>query len=107
MSGQKNENRINSGRGKKSGLEIYSNLEPVCPLFLWFNPPKPGPNSNQNKGHLGSRNEIKQDRNKKEIRNNSCLFFVKAVLFPCFSTGDGGGLWFWIFHDILIFVRVC
>ena len=50
--------------------------------------------SNQNKGHLGSRNEIKQDRNKKEIRNKSCLFFVKAVLFPCFQRETAVGYGF-------------
>ena len=37
-------------------LELHQNLEPVCPLFLDFNPPKQGRNSNKNKGpHLGSR----------------------------------------------------
>ena len=35
---------------------VYIYLEPVCPVFLGFNPPKQGPNSNKNKGpHLGSR----------------------------------------------------
>ena len=33
----------------------YMYLEPNWPLFLKVNPPKQGPNFNQNKGHLGSR----------------------------------------------------
>ena len=42
------------------GLDLFGNyifnleitcLEPVCPLFWGFNPPKEGRNSNQNKGH--------------------------------------------------------
>ena len=37
------------------GCFIYTYLEPVCPLFWELNPPKEGRNSNQNKGHLGSR----------------------------------------------------
>ena len=38
---------------KKNSWYVY--LEPGCPLFLGFNPPKEGPYINQNKGHLGSR----------------------------------------------------
>ena len=37
------------------GREEFKYLEPKCPLFLKVNPPKQGLNSNQNKGHLGSR----------------------------------------------------
>ena len=41
--------------------KMYVYLEPVCPLFWWLNPSKQGLNSNQNKGHLGSRYKLCKD----------------------------------------------
>ena len=45
-------------------------LEPVCPLFWGLNPPKQGPNFNQNKGHLGSRYTFLQDKDIVKSWNN-------------------------------------
>ena len=37
-------------------------LEPVCPLFLQMTPPKQGRNSHQNRGHLGSRYKVIEEK---------------------------------------------
>ena len=46
-------NQAQSCKSLASSMYLY--VEPVCPLFWWLNPSKQGLNSNQNKGHLGSR----------------------------------------------------